>query len=304
MHSMRALALVAVAGAAAEASQQGHIMEHIHAPAMIPRDDCTDLPKLCTDPVLLRGHETTLTYLCPETEGPSTVTATTTRTITVTVDLTSSVPVVATSDSQTPVIEEPTTTETVKSTTQVTVTKFVTRVTASTTSSSLSPPTITWSFTAIPPGVGSTPVSSVKAPTSGASSSFELSPSHVTNSSSSVASTFSTPTSSASGSLEHFPTYVIVNSSSIASTSSVATLPSLGIHRPIYWNHTMVHHTGGHHIIDHPTLNVVRDAEAKSTETVTTTAAIATESKKGQAGDTQASFIALFFGVLAATLLI
>jgi hypothetical protein len=66
----------------------------------------------------------------------------------------------------------------------------------------------------------------------------------------------------------------------------------------------MVHHTGGHHIIDHPTLNVVRDAEAKSTETVTTTAAIATESKKGQAGDIQASFIALFFGVLAATLLI
>ncbi|KAB2102647.1 hypothetical protein AG0111_0g9078 [Alternaria gaisen] len=303
---MRALALFAVAGAAAEASQQGHIMEHIHAPAMIPRDDCTDLPKLCTDPVLLRGHETTLTYLCPETEGPSTVTATatTTRTITVTVDLTSSVPVVATSDSQTPVIEEPTTTETVKSTTQVTVTKFVTRVTASTTSSSLSPPTITWSFTAIPPGVGSTPVSSVKAPTSGASSSFGLSPSHVIVSSSSVASTFSTPTSSASGSLEHFPTYVIVNSSSIASTSSVATLPSLGIHRPIYWNHTMVHHTGGHHIIDHPTLNVVRDAEAKSTETVTTTAAIATENKKGQAGDTQASFIALFFGVLAATLLI
>jgi hypothetical protein len=271
-------------------------MEHIHAPAMIPRDDCTDLPKLCTDPVLLRGHETTLTYLCPETEGPSTVTATTTRTITVTVDLTSSVPVVATSDSQTPVIEEPTTTET--------VTKFVTRVTASTTSSSLSPPTITWSFTAIPPGVGSTPVSSVKAPTSGASSSFELSPSHVINSSSSVASTSSTPTSSASGSLEHFPTYVIVNSSSIASTSSAATLPSLGIHRPIYWNHTIVHHTGGHHIIDHPTLNVARDAEAKSTETLTATSATATESKKGQAGDTQASFIALFFGVLAATLLI
>ncbi|KAH8643247.1 hypothetical protein IG631_00710 [Alternaria alternata] len=274
-------------------------MEHIHAPAMIPRDDCTDLPKLCTDPVLLRGHETTLTYLCPETEGPSTVTATTTRTITVTVDLTSSVPVVATSDSQTPVIEEPTTTETVKSTTQVTVTKFVTRVTASTNSSSLSPPTITWSFTAIPPGVGSTPVSSVKAPTSGASSSFELSPSHVINSSSSVASTSSTPTSSASGSLEHFPTYVIANSSSIASTSSVATLPSLGIHRPIYWNHTIVHH-----IIDHPTLNVARVAEAKSTETLTATSATATESKKGQAGDTQASFIALFFGVLAATLLI
>ncbi|CAI9638017.1 unnamed protein product [Alternaria burnsii] len=304
MHSMRALALVAVAGAAAEASQQSHIMEHSHAPAMIPRDDCADLPKLCTDPVLLRGHETTLTYLCPETEGPSTVMATTTRTITVTVDLTSSVPVVATSDSQTPVIEEPTTTETVKSTTQVTVTKFVTRVTASTTSSSLSPPTITWSFTAIPPDVDSTAVSSVKARTSGASSSFELSPSHVINSSSSVVSTFSTPASSASGSLEHFPTYAIVNSSSIASTSSVATLPSLGIHRPIYRNHTIVHHTGGHHIIDHPTLNVARDAEAKSTKTLTATSATATESKKGQAGDTQASFIALFFGVLAATLLI
>jgi hypothetical protein len=53
-----------------------------------------------------------------------------------------------------------------------------------------------------------------------------------------------------------------------------------------------------------PTVNLARDAETTSTQTVTTTAATATESKKGQAGDTSASFIALFFGMLAATLLI
>ncbi|KAG9192648.1 hypothetical protein G6011_11382 [Alternaria panax] len=289
MYGMRALTIAAVAaGAAAEASQQGHVVERIHAPVVVPRDDCVDLPKLCTDPVLLRGHETTLTYLCPETEGPSTVTVTTTRTTTVTADLTSSAPALTTSDGQTPAVEEPTTTETVKSTIQVTTTRHVTKVAPSTTSSSLTPPVITWSFTAILPSnvkLSGMPLKSSPSPPDA-----DITP---------VTSVAAHPTSSTSGALERFPTYVIINSSSVASTSSVAALPSLDIHRPINWNQTGVHNIHGH-----PTLNVARNVEVKSIETVTSTAAVATESKKGQAGDTQASFIALFFGVLAATLLI
>ena len=58
------------------------------APALVARDDCTGLPKLCTDEAMLNGGMTTLTYLCPDkTAGPSTVTVTTTATTTVTADL-------------------------------------------------------------------------------------------------------------------------------------------------------------------------------------------------------------------------
>jgi hypothetical protein len=47
--------------------------------------ECSELPKLCTDPVALYGAMTTLTYLCPEkTNGLITVTVTTTGTTTVT----------------------------------------------------------------------------------------------------------------------------------------------------------------------------------------------------------------------------
>ncbi|KAI4648448.1 uncharacterized protein J4E79_010070 [Alternaria viburni] len=169
--------MVAVAGAAAESAQWSPAINHVLAHAVAARDDhCAELPKLCTDAVLLRGYETTLTYLCPEkTEGPSTVTVTTTRTTTVTADqgLTSSVapapaptsdvgaapsvqplphkPVSATSDVGGPPAEEPTTTVIIQSTVQVTITRSVTKVAPSSTSSSLPPPSITWSFTAILP---------------------------------------------------------------------------------------------------------------------------------------------------------
>ncbi|KAI4958986.1 hypothetical protein J4E86_002706 [Alternaria arbusti] len=166
-----------VAGAAAESVQWNPAINHVLAHDVAARDDhCAELPKLCTDAVLLRGYETTLTYLCPEkTEGPSTVTVTTTRTTTVTGDqsLTSSVapapaptsdvgtapsvqplphkPVSATSDVGGPPAEEPTTTVIIQSTVQVTVTRSVTKVAPSSTLSSLPPPSITWSFTAVLP---------------------------------------------------------------------------------------------------------------------------------------------------------
>ncbi|KAI4927760.1 hypothetical protein J4E85_006272 [Alternaria conjuncta] len=166
-----------IAGAAAESAQWNPAINHVLAHAVAARDDhCAELPKLCTDAVLLRGYETTLTYLCPEkTEGPSTVTVTTTRTTTVTGDqsLTSSVapapaptsdvgtapsaqplphkPVSATSDVGGPPAEEPTTTVIIQSTVQVTITRSVIKVTPSSTSSSLPPPSITWSFTAVLP---------------------------------------------------------------------------------------------------------------------------------------------------------
>jgi hypothetical protein len=78
-----------IAGAAAEDVQYGHYDEPAFVPAMVPRDDCPKLPKLCTDAVMLdsAGGLTTLTYLCPETAARSTVTVTTTSTTTVTADL-------------------------------------------------------------------------------------------------------------------------------------------------------------------------------------------------------------------------
>jgi hypothetical protein len=76
-----------IAGAAAETAQYARY-EAAFAPAMVARDDCAELPKLCTDGVMLSGGLTTLTYLCPDkTAVPSTVTVTTTATTTVTEDL-------------------------------------------------------------------------------------------------------------------------------------------------------------------------------------------------------------------------
>jgi hypothetical protein len=105
-------------------------------------------------------------------------------------------------------------------------------------------------------------------------------------------SSVGTPTSSARSSFELFPSHTVSNSSSIAIVSSV------GYHAPPFANRTALRYTHG----DFPTLNVARNTNP--TNTVTTTATVVTETKKAQAVDTQASFIALFFGVLAATLLI
>jgi hypothetical protein len=287
------------ARAAAEAGQWGHILEHVHAQAVAPRDnDCTGLPKLCTDAVLLRGYETTLTYLCPETEGPSTVTVTMTATTTVTPGqdvtssapatvtsnipsiLTSDIPVIVTSHVQGSTSEEPTTTVTIQSTAQITITRVVTRIATSSSPSLLPPPTITWSFTAVLP-------SDVKPPPAPRMSSSTL-PDGIP----SIVSSVGTPTSSARSSFELFPSHSVSNWSSIAIVSSV------GYHAPPFANRTALRYTHG----DFPTLNVARNTNP--TNTVTTTAAVVTETKKAQAGDTQASFIALFFGVLAATLLI
>jgi len=96
----------------------------------------------------------------------------------------------------------------------------------------------------------------------------------------------------------------------------MARLPSGGHHAPPFANGTAISYTPG----IFPTLNA-RDEESTMTVTSTvtrhasdhasgtthasdTTSAAATETKKGQAGDNRASFIALFFGVLAATWLI
>jgi len=313
-----------VAGAAAESAQWNPAINHVLAHAVAARDDhCAELPKLCTDAVLLRGYETTLTYLCPEkTEGPSTVTVTTTRTTTVTADqsLTSSVapapaptsdvgaapsvqplphkPVSTTSDVGGPPAEEPTTTVIIQSTVQVTITRSVTKVAPSSTSSSLPPPSITWSFTAVlPTDVKSSYVSSG----SSSASRIELP---------SIVSSVGPRTSSLSRSVGLFPSHTVSSSSSAASTSPMARLPSGGHHAPPFANGTAISYTPG----IFPTLNA-RDEDSTMTVTSTvtrhvsdhasdTTTAAATETKKGQAGDNRASFIALFFGVLAATWLI
>jgi hypothetical protein len=277
-----------------------------------PRDECTSLPKLCTDAVLLRGYETTLTYLCPETEGPSTVTVTTTATTTVTGELVSvttlpdvitsdvwataseqptpNIPVVSTSDTAASTSDEPTTTVIIQSTVLITITREIGRVTHIPSSSSLPPPpTITWSFTAILPTdqpphslVKSSSVPAVDDP--------------------STASSVGPPTSSASSSFNLFPSHTVSNSSSVASTSSTDIIFTRSVlhHVPPYENRTAISYTPG----ELPTMNVARDEHSHSTKTVTSTVAVPTETKKGQAGDTRASFIALFFGVLAATWLI
>lgn len=55
--------------------------------AAVDRRDnaCSELPKLCTDEVMIHDAMTTMTYLCPEeTNGMVTVTVTTTKSTTVT----------------------------------------------------------------------------------------------------------------------------------------------------------------------------------------------------------------------------
>ncbi|XPS96701.1 hypothetical protein M3J09_005960 [Ascochyta lentis] len=90
MNTVRSFVLAAVtAGAATKAMNNGTPQgEVIEALPMVARDGvCAELPKLCTGSVMLYGHATTLTYLCPEattTHVPSTVHITITKTITVT----------------------------------------------------------------------------------------------------------------------------------------------------------------------------------------------------------------------------
>jgi hypothetical protein len=113
-----------------------------------PRDDgCSKVPNLCTDAVLLGGYQTTLTYLCPEIQSPTatvTVTSTTTRTVT------GSAASISSSEHAELAVStsgELTTTMTVQSTMQVTVTETVVKATSS---FFLTPAIITASYTAIP----------------------------------------------------------------------------------------------------------------------------------------------------------
>lgn len=68
----------------AEGAQYGYHADLAFAPAVFARDEtCSELPKLCTDHAMLHGVATTLTYLCPEPTGLTTVHVTKTVTTTV-----------------------------------------------------------------------------------------------------------------------------------------------------------------------------------------------------------------------------
>jgi hypothetical protein len=194
--------------------------------------------------------------------------------------LTSDIPVIVTSHVQASTSDEPITTVTIQSTAQITITRVVTKIATSSSSSLLPPPTITWSFSAVLPSDVEPP----QAP--------RMSSSNPPVGVSSLVSSVGTPKSSARSSFELFPSHAVSNSSSMTIVSSV------GYHAPPFANRTALSYTLG----DFPTLNVARNTNPANT--VTTTAVVVTETKKAQAGDTHATFIALFFGVLAATLLI
>ncbi|CAA9966635.1 hypothetical protein PTMSG1_09994 [Pyrenophora teres f. maculata] len=322
MLNMRALTVLAVAASAA--AEVGHLsqpFEPVTTGEVAPQI-CAKLPTLCTHAVMLEGHETTLTYLCPETEGPSTVTvtetATTTATATVTADPNVSAPPFltppATSDEPTTTVtlqsthqvtvtrtatristsplyvsvtsDEPTTTVTLQSTSQVTRTETITRIaTSSFESSSLTPASITWSFTAVLPN--SSTLSSVSlTPVLTAWSSTTVPPYNV----------FPTPVSS---------TADLLSANSTANSSSTSYVFLYHVK-----NTSNTPHSDYDSGYNKPSAKQVEHAKsngtltANETFTATATPVLPTESSNGIAGDGRVSFAALFLSLMAAAFVV
>ncbi|KAJ5024914.1 hypothetical protein J3E72DRAFT_271740 [Bipolaris maydis] len=312
MHTMRAIALFAVSVAAFQTNLEGYLVEPAPVRAVAARDEgCSKLPKLCTDTVLLHGGQTILTYLCPETQGPTaTVTITSTTTRTVTGSATHS-PSSGQAGLSVFACDELTTTMTVQSTTQVTVTEKVIRASTATTPSILPPPAIiTATFTAIP-------LSELRPP-------FPIKPTwsefkNVSTTSSPAATGMREPpvfnlTSPVINftSFDLFPTHAPTNSSStiyIPSTTPVVSVT--------YYPHSPTNSTSSGIGYNVPSLNVIRQAGSTTTVTTTASGIITTETdmanesgvsfvmttSKGMAGENGVSFVALFLGMVATALM-
>ena len=271
-------------------------MELTPLEAVAARDEgCSKLPKLCTDTVLLHSGQTILTYLCPETQGPTTtvtITSTTTRTVT---GSATHPPSSSQTGLHVSACDELTTTTTIQSTTQVTVTEKVVRASTATTPSILPPPAIiTATFTAIP-------LSELKPP-------FPIKP---TWSEFKNASTTSSPTATGARappvfnltspvfnftSFDLVPTHAPTNLSSNVYISST----SLAVSAACY-PHSAINSTSSGIGYKFPSLNVIRQAE--STTTVTTTASGIMTIETGIADENGVSFVALFLGMVATALM-
>ncbi|XP_014555031.1 hypothetical protein COCVIDRAFT_17334 [Bipolaris victoriae FI3] len=306
MHAMRAIAFFAVSVAAFQTGLEGHLVEPAPFGAVAARDEsCSKLPKLCTDTVLLHGGQTTLTYLCPETQGPTatiTITSTTTRTITGSATHGSSSGQAGVSVSA---CGELTTTTAIQSTTQVTVTEKVIGASTATTPSILPPPaTITATFTAIP-------LSELRPP-------FPIKP---TWSEFKNVSTTSYPTATGArappvfnltSQVVNFTSFDLVPTHAPTNLSSTVYVPSITLAVSVaYYPNSPTNSTSSGIGYNFPSLNVIRQVE--STTTVTTTVSgITTETgmadengvyyvmttSTGMAGENGVSFVALFLSMM------
>ncbi|EUC49314.1 hypothetical protein COCMIDRAFT_85072 [Bipolaris oryzae ATCC 44560] len=309
MHAMRAIAFFAVSVVAAfQTGLEGHLVEPAPVGAVAARDEgCSKLPKLCTDTVLLHGGQTILTYLCPETQGPTatvTITSTITRTVTG-----SAIHAPSSGQASLPVsaCDELTTTTTIQSTTQVTVTEKVVKVRTTTTPSILPPPaTITATFTAIP-------LSELKPP-------FPIKP---TWSEFKNVSTTSYPTATGARAspvfnltslVMNFTSFDLVSTHAPTNLSSTAYIPSTTTTASAaYYPHSTTNNTSSGIGYNFPSLNVIRQVESATTVTttasgVTTETGMADENgvyyvmktaSTGMAGENSISFVALFLGMVA-----
>ncbi|RMZ71695.1 hypothetical protein GMOD_00006838 [Pyrenophora seminiperda CCB06] len=292
-HTLAHCITLAHSSASVEVGKLGQLVEPVFAPAVMARD-CPALPKLCTHSMMLDGHDTIMTYLCPETTVPSTVTVTTTSTTTVTAELTTSTVTLSTVDkplvsitnggsvtSQEPTITmeptttveptmtaEPTTTVTLESTRLITLTRIMTRVTTTsssvTSSSSLTPAPITWSFPAVPPNN-----SVVLLVTS------TLTPAPITWSFTALP--------------PNPPSPDLRTPNSTASNSSVSQSAR-------YYNSTSSY-TG----YNTPSAQYLKQM---GNVTATSTAFLPVDSSNGMSGDNRVSFVALFFGLMVAAAIV
>lgn len=170
---------------------------------------------------------------------------------------------------------------------EVTVTETVLKATASS-SFSLTPAIITWSFPAILPSDMKSLLSA--SPTWSSVKNVSSAMPHIPKS---RPVTTRTSVSIDLTSFNLFPTHTVANSSSTASSTTVSS--SAAYCKAPYANSTS---HGGYNA---PTLNVAR--EANSTETVTTIAPVATITGTGVAVESRVSFVALFLGVLVTALM-
>ncbi|KAF1947655.1 hypothetical protein EJ02DRAFT_417168 [Clathrospora elynae] len=281
MHSFRTLTIAAVAaGVAAEVAQYGQFAEPVFAAAMAPRNNnCPELPKLCTDPVMFHGAMTTMTYLCPD-KTPTTVTVTTTATTTVT-----EAPIVGTSAAQAPPKDapaadpEPTTTTMISMTVKTTIQRTVTRTVVS---KSAAPPSLTpvpispsWSFSAAPPPLALSYPTLTPAPISPSWSFIAVSP----------------PSSVVAVLNDNCTTNSLFPNSPVTNLSWTASLP--------YYTNIISHIS---HIA--PTFNAKAVETTETKTTITTATATATHTSKSMVGENKVSFGALFLGLMVAAFII
>ncbi|KAI0575583.1 hypothetical protein PtrSN002B_009819 [Pyrenophora tritici-repentis] len=296
---MRIFTVLAVAASAvAEVAHLSQPLEPV-ATGEVAAQICDKLPTLCTHAVMLKGLETTLTYLCPETESPSVVTITKTATTTATATVTAGPDGAAPPISMPTTSDEPTTTVTLQSTRQVTMTWTITEIPAGISVSLIPgsmPPVLT------PPATSDEPTTTVTLqPTSQITRTETVT--RVTPSSSKSSSSSLTP-ASITWSFTAVPPYDIFPTP-VSSTADLVSANSTGNSSTSYVFPYHVKYTSPIPHSDYIKPSALYIAHAEANETVTATATpVPTESSNGMAGDGRVSFVALFLGLMAAAFIV